>query len=369
MFDTMNTPNPLPEFAFGAFLQTYLPDLILAFAFFTSICFAVLSRQFQQKRPAIAASAALGLALSLGLLWWEQANQLSIRNLGPIAVGFILLVIGLTLYAAVRQLGGSWVGALFTLCFCIFIAQIAEIGMPINQQTIQAIIMVTVILGVMAFISSQARQSFHFPPIVPIRREAPISLTELFRDRHLSNDLQQNIRHIRHKSRQPDPNMEETNDIVRQLQRMLPAEGYLTQRMAQLRSRVFQIRNGHVARLEETRKILENIPANAKKKASEQLIAKYQKMIGIDTRLERLETVVTENEKHIRNLTRQAQEYANRFNYEGLYDCLKQAEQLQKHNSRIIRLISHTENKLNHLAQTTANEVKQNEAKKSSPPK
>lgn len=360
----MNPQNLLSEFAFGSYLQTYLPDLILAFAFFTSICFAVLSRRFEQKRPAIAASAALGFALSLGLLWWEQANQLSIRNLGPIAVGFILLVIGLTLYAAIRQIGGSWVGALFTLFFCIFIAQLAEIGMPINQQTIQTIIMVTVILGVMAFLSSQSRHAFHFPSVNPTLKETPISLTELFRDRHLSNDLQQNIRHIRYKSRQPDPVTEETNDIVRQLQRILPAEGYLTQRMAQLRSRVFQIRNGHVSRLEETRKILQNASTNVKKKVSEQLIAKYQKMIGIDTRLERLETVVTKNEKRIRDLTRQAQEYARRFNYEGLYDCLKQAEQLQKHNSRIIRLITHTEYKLNHLAQTTANEVKQSETNK-----
>jgi hypothetical protein len=44
-------------------LETLLPDFILGFAFFTSLCFAVIGRQFQQKRPAVAASAALGLAL------------------------------------------------------------------------------------------------------------------------------------------------------------------------------------------------------------------------------------------------------------------------------------------------------------------
>jgi len=248
---------------------------------------------------------------------------------------------------------------------CILIAQLAEIGLPFNPQVAQTIIIVSLILGVMAFVS-QTKSTFRFPSIGSTHRETPISLTELFRDRHLSGDLQKNIRHIRHKSRQPDPNTEKTNDIVRQLQRILPAEGYLTQRMAQLRSRVFQIRNGHVARLEETRTILQNAPTADKKRAAERLMARYQQMVGIDTRLERLETAVTENEKHIHDLTRQAQEYASKYNQKGLYDCLKQAERLQKHNSRIFKLITGTEKKLIHLAQTTANEVKRSETNQNS---
>ena len=76
-------------------LESYLPDFILAFAFFTSVVYAVLGKRFEQQRPAIAMSAAIGFALSIGLVWWEQANDFSIKNLGPIAVGFALLLLGL----------------------------------------------------------------------------------------------------------------------------------------------------------------------------------------------------------------------------------------------------------------------------------
>jgi hypothetical protein len=60
--------------------HTLLPDFVLAFAFFTSLIYAVLSRRFNQQRPAIAMSAALGLALSAGLVWWEYVNDLSTRD-------------------------------------------------------------------------------------------------------------------------------------------------------------------------------------------------------------------------------------------------------------------------------------------------
>ena len=62
--------------------DSFLPDFILSFAFFTALIYAVLSRRLGMQRPAIAVSAALGAALSAGLVWWEQANDLSIRNLG-----------------------------------------------------------------------------------------------------------------------------------------------------------------------------------------------------------------------------------------------------------------------------------------------
>ena len=71
-------------------MESQLPDFVLAFAFFTSITYAVLGKRFDKQRPAIAMSAAIGFALSIGLVWWERANDLSIRDLGPIAVGFAI---------------------------------------------------------------------------------------------------------------------------------------------------------------------------------------------------------------------------------------------------------------------------------------
>jgi len=55
---------------------------------------------------------------------------------------------------------------------------------------------------------------------------------------------------------------------------MLPAQGYLTERMAQLRAKAHQVRNGHIARLAETRQVFEKLPTAAKKKASAELAAR-----------------------------------------------------------------------------------------------
>jgi hypothetical protein len=48
----------------GDLLHTFLPDFVLAFAFFTSVIYAVLGRCFGQQLPAIAMTASLGLALT-----------------------------------------------------------------------------------------------------------------------------------------------------------------------------------------------------------------------------------------------------------------------------------------------------------------
>lgn len=42
----MFLPNPFRYFAFGDLFNTVLPDFVLAFAFFTSVVYAVLGRPF-----------------------------------------------------------------------------------------------------------------------------------------------------------------------------------------------------------------------------------------------------------------------------------------------------------------------------------
>ena len=153
---------------------------------------------------------------------------------------------------------------------------------------------------------------------------------------------------------------EDVGNVMLQIKRILPAEGYLTQRMAQLRAKAHQTRNGHIARLEETRHVFANLPTSAKKKAAAELSARYNQLIGIDTRLERLDRTVAENERRIRQLSRKAQELTGRYDFKGLHDSLKAAEKLQQHNSRLFKIIERTEKKLSAIAQRIAHEVKKN---------
>lgn len=65
------------------------------------------------------------------------------------------------------------------------------------------------------------------------------------------------------------------NDFLQQLKRMLPAEGFLTERIAQLRAKAHRIHRGHIARLEETRDIFARLPASVKKNAAATLTSRY----------------------------------------------------------------------------------------------
>jgi hypothetical protein len=338
---------------------SYLPDFILAFAFFTSVVYAALGKHFEKQRPAIAMSGAIGFALSIGLVWWEQANDLSIKNLGPIAVGFALLLLAFVMYQSVRQIGGSWAGAGITLGISILIALLLGMPVPFATQILQTIIVLVLIFGVMALISHRHRLAprVHLPrPALP---DIDQTMARLYRERHLSQELDSGLRRLRKRANILQERPEESTDIIRQVKRMLPAQGYLTERMAQLRAKAHQIRNGHVARLEETRQVFDKLPTSAKKKASAELAARYNQMVGIETRLERLDKTVAETERRIQDLTEKAQQYAANYDHRKLGESLKAAEKLQHHNSHLFKIIERTEQKLSAIARQVAKEVKQ----------
>ena len=356
----MRLTNLYYELNLHDWLESLLPDFILAFAFFTSITFAVLGKQFDHKRSAIAMSASMGFALSIGLVWWEQANDLSIKNLGPIAIGFAVIVLGLVMYQSIKQIGGSWAGAGITLGASILISKVIGLDIPIDTEVIQSITVTALIIGIFAFLMHTTPHSVKFPSKsfkTPVTKP---DMTRLFRDRHLSNDLSKKIKKVRKKAKTLNERPEDAGNIQLQIKRMLPAQGYLTERMAQLRAKAHQIRNGHIARLQETRSAFANQPTPAKKKASQELSAKYNQLIGIDTRLERLDKSVAENERRIKELTAQAQGYTAKYDYKKLTEALKAAEKLQKHNTHLIKLIEHTEKDLTHIAKEIAQEVKHN---------
>ena len=78
----------------------------------------------------------------------------------------------------------------------------------------------------------------------------------------------------------------------------------------------------------------------------------------MDKRLERLDNAVAENEKRIRQLTQEAQQSSANYDYQKLVDCLKKAEKLQHHNSKLVKIINRTEGKLSGIAKEAARQVK-----------
>jgi len=304
-------------------------------------------------------SVSIGFALSIGLVWWEQANDLSIRNLGPIAIGFAILVLSFVMYQSIKHVGGIWAGASITIGACILIAQLLKLNIPVDSEIIQTIIVVTLMVGLIAFLSHTKSPSINFPRVSPNLPDVRHDMADLYRNRHLSNKLSRNMRSLRKEAKTLNEHPQDAGNVLVQLKKMLPAQGYLTERMAQLRAKAHQIRNGHIARLEETKYVFSKLPVSEKKKASAELAARYNQLIGIDTRLERLDKVVAENEHRIRELTSQAQQYTARYDYQKLTDSLKAAEKLQHHNSKLFKIIERTEGKLATIAKKIAKETKE----------
>jgi hypothetical protein len=84
--------------------------------------------------------------------------------------------------------------------------------------------------------------------------------------------------------------------------------------MARLRTRAFQIKRGHVARIDVLRDHTKDLPTKAKIRISRELQSRF-KALKLDERIERLQKLVSENEHVVRDLTRQAQAHlaANEF--------------------------------------------------------
>ena len=73
-------------------------------------------------------------------------------------------------------------------------------------------------------------------------------------------------------------------NIIAQLRRILPAEGWLTERLARLREQAHHFRKGHAARIEQLRDVIGRLPRAERKKAAAELTARYAEL-QLDKRL------------------------------------------------------------------------------------
>jgi len=350
--------NPFLRTPFADLFRTLLPDFILGFAFFTALTYAVLGRRFGRQKPAAAMSAALGMALAVGMVWWEYDHGLSIRDLGPVALGFAVIVLCMVIFHAIRHVGGSWAGVGIAIGITIIVTWTLDLQWPVNSAIVQTTAIVALTVGALAFFFHLHGSRTPFLPSSPRVEIADIrhDITDLHKDRRMGKGLKRGFRKIRRETDLLTGNPQEKTDIMLQLRRMLPAEGWLTERLARLRERAHHMRKGHITRIDELRHAMTQLPAKARKQASREIVARY-KELKLDQRLERLDKAVAENERRIKRLTLEAQNVIARYKYRKVDGLLKTAEELQNHNHKLIKIITRTEKKLVRIAQKIAREA------------
>ena len=341
----MPRSNPLDYLAHGDWLDTFLPDFALSFAFFTALIYMVLGRRFGHQRAAMVVSAALGAALSAGLVWWEQANDMSIRNLGPVAVGFAIIILAGVMYQSIKSIGGGWAGAGIAFGASILVGWAMGIDWPGASEIAQTLAGVTLTVGVLAFLLHRRGQfaPSHQPPaeLADMRHD----MSDLYEDRSISDRITDGLKRVRREATTLTERPDRADDVMLQLKRILPAEGWLTQRMSQLRARAHFMCKGHIARIEELQETVSKLSSKAKAKVSRELQTRY-KELKIDQRVERLDKLVASNERTVRDLTRQAQAYVAAHEHQKLTEVLEAAQKIQQRCTRLFKLIEHTERRL-----------------------
>lgn len=298
------------------------------------------------------------MALAVGLVWWEQANDLSIRNLGPIAVGFAIIILGGVIYQSIRGSGGSWAGAGIALGACLLIGWLLGLDWRLDPRIIQTLTTVALTVGVLAFLlHRRGLQGSGFSAIGRAATaefdEARHDASDLYQDERLSRHLGKGLRALKKKASGLFDHPEGADDVALQLRRMLPAEGWLTEHLARLREKAHNMRIGHITQVEEIGKHLGELLLPARRKAASEMAALY-KELRFDERLERLDRAVAANEQRIRQLTAAAEEALSRQDHRHLVDILNQAGKLQKHNSTLLKAIRRTEDHLENAAKRVA---------------
>lgn len=341
---------------FAFLLDSILADFLLAFVFFTALCFAVLSRRFERQRAAGAIAVTLGLALAIGLVWWEHDQGFSLRDLGPIAAGFALLVLGFVMFDAFRRLGGHWAGAALALGAALLVGPLLPVGWLVDIARLKLLAAVAITVGIIALLLHRRAR---FSARAPTQYEAAVvrhDLDDLYRDRRAAKRVSRGLERIRHDAsdlyRRPD----RAGDVMVQLRRILPEEGQLTARLAELRRKAHFMRRGHIVRIDQLWQVIDKLPAKARHSASRALADRYQEL-RLNVRMERLDQAVAENERRVRELTRQAQAWLEAGDYRQLSTVLDRATELQRHNVKLLGLVQRTEAKLLATARQVAKEI------------
>jgi hypothetical protein len=208
--------------------------------------------------------------------------------------------------------------------------------------------------GIIAFVS-HTRPRGPLIPVVPAANRAELNdlrhdYGNLYQDEHVGERLSRGLTRVRQEAQDLSRHPENTPNVLDQIQRILPAEGWLTERLAQLRAKSHRFRNGHLARIEELRHLEGRLSPEARAQAQRELAERYQEL-KLDKRLERLDLAVAETERRIRQITQEAREAGARNDVRRIAELLISAENLQKHNRTLFETIDRTERKLVQLAQ------------------
>jgi len=367
----------------------YIIDLGIGLVFFTALSFAVLGRRFEHKRSAAAVSAAMGLALSIGLVAWEIRSGYRLADLGTIAAGFGLVMIALVIYHAMRRVGGHWAGALTALGASLLIGQVvglAGLNHWMNGVLVPLASLGLIAAGVMKLMmhphaagptASTPSNPAVWRPSPKAARPSPAEVPEQTADpvreiteqvhaiddvRRLSDRLEDHLAISQRDAQLLTAQPQLAALLRRQLAVMLPESQAVTRRLADLRAKAQMMRLGHLAKIRKLAPQVPRLPPQAARAASQQLRETY-KEARLETRLDRLDRAAIQAEQRIASIVATVNHMLDAGRYDHAAHELHKAEKLGHQVQRLIKQIESDEKRVLALAvKATRQQVTQRDA-------
>lgn len=330
----------LPEFWF--LLDSFWADFMIAFVLFMSLSYAVLADRLHHNRSAVVASSSLSLTLASGLVWWESVNHFRLLHLGPIALGFLVLIIATVIFGVFRQISGSMPAAFLSLGSCLLFGWSVELNWLIDPEIVSLITWIMVIAGMSMVLSHKKELKLTGKSSLETMNDNLESENQATK---LGHRIQEEISSVQKDSKYISNNPDTAKRIQIQIEKILPQAGILTVKMAELRRKANLIKNGHAVKLKQLRNILQRTPADKRASIVSQM-RKVYKQFNFDQRIERLDNVVAETEKRIRQTLNRSIQKLSQKDTAGLNKLLNHAKRLQKHNIKLLSTIQRSEKKL-----------------------
>jgi len=365
----------------------YLIDFLISLVFFTAVVYAVLGRRLGHRRAAAAASAALGFALSLGLVAWQVQNGRRIADLGPIAVGFAVIVLALVVYHTMRQIGGRWAGVLTAVGAAALIGQV--LSLPGLANLLNGVVLPLAGIGLMTaglirLMHDRHTQSSTHPiqgapwtgrqpsparnPTIQQALDDQRELEDTKQQVHAIDDIHRITGRIEQALRQSDrlvkdlPAQPELARLIRQrLDTLLPASQEITRRLAQLRAHTEMARRGHLAKIRRLAPQIPKLDPASARAASQQLRDLYTE-VGLGQRLARLDQAAALAEQQITQTIATVRQSLDAARYHEAASALHKAEHLGRQVRKLIDRIDKEHKRVLGLAIDAAKQARTPEA-------
>lgn len=127
----------------------------------------------------------------------EAEHSFSIRSLGPLVVGFAVLLLAAVMYRAIRNIGGSLAAITLSLGLSLLIGWVIGIPSLVSAEVLQTITTVALLVGILALVIHRHARHDWFPQRLHTVPTVRNDLRSLYRDQHLADRLAHNLRHVR----------------------------------------------------------------------------------------------------------------------------------------------------------------------------